>query len=168
MSVLVAYASKHGATAEIAEFIGRELRNRELNAEVASVETDPDPGPHAAFVIGSGVYGGLWLKPAERWVRAHQEELAGKEVWLFSSGPLGDLDVGEDQPGQLEYLTEALHPRDHQMFAGALDSSKLGFAERMMIKAVKAPEGDFRDWEAIGSWAAAIADVLVEAHPAGD
>jgi menaquinone-dependent protoporphyrinogen oxidase len=46
------------------------------------------------------------------------------------------------------------------MFFGALDRSKLGFGERMMVKAVKAPEGDFRDWAGIRSWADDIAREL--------
>jgi menaquinone-dependent protoporphyrinogen oxidase len=51
-------------------------------------------------------------------------------------------------------------PVDHRMFFGALDRSKLGFGERMLVKAVKAPEGDFRDWDAIQSWADDIAREL--------
>jgi menaquinone-dependent protoporphyrinogen oxidase len=48
-------------------------------------------------------------------------------------------------------------PIDHRMFFGALDRSALGFGERMIVKAVKAPEGDFRDWDAIRDWASGIA-----------
>jgi menaquinone-dependent protoporphyrinogen oxidase len=48
------------------------------------------------------------------------------------------------------------------MFFGALDRSKLAFGERMMVKAVKAPEGDFRDWNAISTWADEIARELAE------
>ena len=48
-------------------------------------------------------------------------------------------------------------PRDQRIFFGALDHHKLSFAERMMAKAVRAPEGDFRDWEAIEAWAESIA-----------
>ena len=46
------------------------------------------------------------------------------------------------------------------MFFGALDHEKLGFGERMMVKAVKAPQGDFRDWDAIAAWADEIASDL--------
>lgn len=47
-----------------------------------------------------------------------------------------------------------------RIFFGALDHSHLSFAERMMAKAVRAPEGDFRDWKAIEAWAASIAQEL--------
>lgn len=46
-----------------------------------------------------------------------------------------------------------LKPNDHRVFFGALDKAKLGFGERMIVKAVKAPDGDFRDWDAIKGWA---------------
>jgi menaquinone-dependent protoporphyrinogen oxidase len=53
-----------------------------------------------------------------------------------------------------------LRPKEHRTFFGALDKSKLGFGERMLVKAVKAPEGDFRDWDRIRGWADAIAQQL--------
>jgi hypothetical protein len=34
-----------------------------------------------------------------------------------------------------------------------------------MIKNVKAPMGDFRDWNAINAWARAIADALLRETP---
>jgi menaquinone-dependent protoporphyrinogen oxidase len=82
-------------------------------------------------------------------------------VWLFSTGPLGEqVQDEEEQPKQLAELRESLDPREHRVFFGALDLGRLGFGERMIAKAVKAPEGDFRDWEEIGSWVDAIADEL--------
>jgi menaquinone-dependent protoporphyrinogen oxidase len=56
---------------------------------------------------------------------------------------------------------ESIGPRDQRLFFGALDHHKLSFAERMMVKAVRAPEGDFRDWQAIEAWAASIARDLL-------
>ena len=44
----------------------------------------------------------------------------------------------------------------------SLDRTKLGFGERMMVKAVKAPDGDFRDWNAISAWADEIGRELAE------
>jgi len=60
----------------------------------------------------------------------------------------------------LAELTELLHPSDHRVFYGALDRSKLGFGERMAVKAAKVPEGDFRDWDAIDARADDIASAL--------
>lgn len=80
---------------------------------------------------------------------------------MFSSGPLGtEVIDAEEQPKELSELREMLEPRDHRLFYGALTRDKLGIAERMVVKAVKAPEGDFRDWDEIQVWATSIAAEL--------
>ena len=56
-----------------------------------------------------------------------------------------------------------IRPRDIAVFHGTVDMEKLNFIEKSMIKNVKAPIGDFRDWDAITSWAVMIADELKEA-----
>lgn len=52
---------------------------------------------------------------------------------------------------------QATHARDHRIFAGRLDASTLSLGERVAVRAVRAPEGDFRDWAAIRGWAREIA-----------
>ncbi|MEO8477887.1 MAG: flavodoxin domain-containing protein [Actinomycetota bacterium] len=159
--VLVAYASKHGSTQGIAEHIARHLSERGVAAEVrpASAVTELDQAD--AVIVGSAVYAGSWMKAATEFVHRFGEELPRVPVWLFSSGPLGeDVQDEDEQAKQLDELRRTLHPRGHKMFFGALDREQLSFGERMIAKAVKAPEGDFRDWDAIGSWADAISDEL--------
>ena len=158
MTVLVAYASKHGSTQEIAERIAEKLRQLGKEAETRSVDEVSDPESYEAFVIGSAIYYGSWLKEATEWVRRNQAVLAARPVWLFSSGPLGtEVKDAEPQPKELADVWETIGPRDQRIFFGALEHSRLSFAERMMVKAVRAPEGDFRDWQAIEAWAASIA-----------
>ena len=157
MTVLVAYASKHGSTQGIAE----QLRQLGKEAEARPVEEVTDPGSYEAFVIGSAVYYGSWLKEATEWVHHHQAVLAGHPVWLFSVGPLGtEVQDAEQQPKEMTEFQQAIRPREQRIFFGALDHSHLSFAERVMVKAVRAPEGDFRDWEAIDAWSASIARAL--------
>ena len=104
---------------------------------------------------------GRWLKEATDFARRHREQLTARPLWLFSSGPLGtDVVDDEEQPKELAELRETLEPRGHRLFDGALTRDALGFGERMIMKAVKAPEGDFRDWDDIRAWAATIADEL--------
>jgi len=104
---------------------------------------------------------GHWMKEAVEFVRRNRTALAGMPVWLFSSGPLGE-DHPEDMgiPATLDELLEQTGARDHQVFVGRLDKSELGFGERLISKVVKAPEGDFRDWDAIRAWAREIAQQL--------
>jgi menaquinone-dependent protoporphyrinogen oxidase len=158
MAVLVAYASKHGSTQEIAERIAEKLRQLGKEAEVQPVDTVKNPGSYEALVIGSAVYYGSWLKEATQWVHRNQAVLAQRPVWLFSSGPLGtDVKDAEQQPKEMAEFQQAIRPRDERIFFGALDHHKLSFPERMVVKAVKGPEGDFRDWQSIEAWAESIA-----------
>lgn len=167
MTVLIAYASKHGSTERIAHAIAERLRERGRPAEARPVD-DADPSGAEAVVLGSAVYAGSWMKQARRFAESHRTILNDKPVWLFSSGPTGpqpprDVGVSEEQ---LTSLREAIHPRDHRLFSGALDPRELGFLERQMVKAVRAPTGDFRDWNDIASYADEIAASLEVAPPA--
>jgi menaquinone-dependent protoporphyrinogen oxidase len=159
--ILVTYASKHGATEGIAQHIARSLSEAGKEAEARSVTEIDDLGSPDAVVLGSAVYAGSWRKEAVEFVDAHADQLARLPVWLFSSGPLGEQVVDdEEQPKQLGEIRERISPRGHRMFFGALDTRTLSFGERMLVKAVKAPEGDFRDWDAIRDWANKIASDL--------
>jgi menaquinone-dependent protoporphyrinogen oxidase len=158
MTVLVAYASKYGSTQGIAERIAEQLRQLGKEAEARPMDEVSDPGSYEALVIGSAIYYGSWLKEATDWVHRNRAVLAGRPVWLFSVGPLGtDFMDTEQQPKERAEFQQAIAPRDQRTFFGALDPSRLSFAERMLAKALRAPVGDFRDWEAIEAWAANIA-----------
>jgi len=166
MTVLVTYATKHGSTRGIAEAIGTTLADRGIPTEALPVDGVADAGRYDAVVLGSAVYMGRWLKEATEFARRHREQLTQRPLWLFSSGPLGTQVVDdEEQPKELAELRQTLGPRDHRLFFGALTRDALGFGERMVVKAVKAPEGDFRDWDEIRAWAATIADELAQQPP---
>jgi menaquinone-dependent protoporphyrinogen oxidase len=155
--ILVAYASKHGSTAGIGQRIAERLTDRGHEVDVRPVTEVDVLGRPEAIVLGSAVYAGSWRKEAVGFVERHREVLARTPVWLFSSGPLGHhVEDEEEQPRQLEEIREWIAPRDHRTFFGKLDLSALSYGERMIAKAVKAPEGDFRDWEAIDAWADGI------------
>ena len=163
--VLVAYATKYGATAEIAERIGQVLRQQGLRADVLPADRVSDLTSYQAVVLGSAVYIFRWRKEAARFLRANERALAERPVWLFSSGPTEQGDPvqateGWRLPKALQPIAERIHARDMAVFHGALDPQRMNLIERWMIKNVKAPVGDFRDWDAIASWAAAIADAL--------
>ena len=62
-------------------------------------------------------------------------------------------------------LMEQTGALGHRVFAGKLDKADLGRLERTMVRAVRAPEGDYRDWDEISEWATRIADSLSAAQP---
>ena len=169
--VLVAYATKYGATAEIAEKLGQVIRDAGLSADVVPADRVTDPGAYSAVVLGSAVYIGRWRKQAVRFLERYEAELTGKPVWLFSSGPTGEgdpvkLTQGWSFPAAQQPIADRIQPRDITLFHGALDRGKLNWLEKRMIKMVGAPEGDYRDWEAITAWGASIAAALRQAaHP---
>jgi len=173
VSVLIAYATKHGATQGIAERIAETLRAKGIEAEVWPVKAAPDLARYDAFVIGSALYMFHWMKEAASFVRRNQTALAGRPVWLFSSGPLGDDVVnekGQDPrvaagPKELDELKAAVAARGHHVFFGAYQRGKpIGLGERFVALMPAArdalPEGDFRDWDEIERWAERIAAEL--------
>lgn len=165
--VLVAYATKYGATVEIAEKIGEALRQAGLPADVLPAASVSDLSAYQGVVLGSAVYIGQWRKEAVRFLQAYETVLAEKLVWLFSSGPTGEGDPvelvqGWQLPGKLRPIADRIGARDIAVFHGAVDVTKLNFLEKWMLKNVKSPTGDFRDSEALKSWATAIADEMKE------
>ncbi|SNT60853.1 menaquinone-dependent protoporphyrinogen oxidase [Asanoa hainanensis] len=159
MKVLVTAASKHGSTAEIAEAIAEEIR---AGGHVVVVRPLPggDVDGFDAVVLGSSVYLGRWLKEATDFVRRHGPELRRRRVWLFSSGPVGDLPRPGDQAVDVSEVERATGAAGHAVFAGRLDRSRLTFGEKAIVLSLRAPEGDFRDWTAIHDWATFVATDL--------
>jgi menaquinone-dependent protoporphyrinogen oxidase len=158
MKVLVAYESKHGSTKAIAERIATTLSAHDLDAVARPIHESAGFAGYDAYVIGSAVYYGGWMKEAVEFVREHEFWLVDKPVWLFSSGPIGTSLPAD--PREMSSLRETTQPRDHHVFYGALDRDELSIGERLIVGALKAPDGDFRDWNEIEHWADGIAQQL--------
>lgn len=160
LKVLVTAASKHGATAEIGDRIAGELSGRGHTVtnrppeEVGRVEN------FDAVVLGSAIYAGRWRPEARDFVDEFGRSLLDRHLWLFSSGPLGEPPKPDEDPMDIPAIVEATRPHQHRIFPGKLDPEVLGMAERAIVRALRAPHGDFRDWEAIEAWAGEIADAL--------
>lgn len=159
MRVLISAASRHGATADISQHIADILTVRGLEATVADPMEVGDLDQFQAVVVGSAVYAGHWLREAKELVGrviAH----GGLDVWLFSSGGVGDPPVPDADPVEIADFSVLARAHDHRLFAGKIDMSTLNFGERAIMRAVRAQEGDFRPWEDIATWAGTIAEVL--------
>jgi menaquinone-dependent protoporphyrinogen oxidase len=158
MKVLVTAASKYGGTRGIAEAIGKTLEESGHTAVVIDPDVVGDLEGYDAVVLGSGVYMGRWMVAAT----SIADRLASHPhpTWLFSSGPVGEPPSPEEVPADVAQITELIGARGHRLFGGKLFKSELGFAERAVVTALRAPEGDFRDWDAIAAWARRIAAEL--------
>jgi menaquinone-dependent protoporphyrinogen oxidase len=181
MKVLVVYASKSGFTKGIAEFIAERLRGRGIQADALEAGAARNTNDYDAFVIGSAIYMFHWAKEAKEFVSKNKELLAVRPVWLFSSGPVGTKPTnakGQDLlevsgPSEIGELRESTKARDHRVFFGGLDGSRLkgtmGLVYKTMMRSQtvrsEMPEGDFRDWKAIEAWASGIADALEAKSP---
>ena len=156
MTVQVVVASKHGSTREVAQAIADELGAELRDAS----EVDGFEGADAV-TLGSAIYGGRWPEPARKLVDERAEELGRLPTWLFSVGPIGDPPKPEDAgPDKINQVVASTRAHGHEVFAGKLEYAALGRLERMMVKALRAPEGDYRDWDAIRNWARSIASEL--------
>jgi menaquinone-dependent protoporphyrinogen oxidase len=173
LKVLVAFASKHGSTWGIAEFIGEKLRQRGLDVDVLDITRDEPKnlGNYDAFVLGSALFFGHWMKEARKFVSRNKSNLSKHPTWLFSSGPTGKerkdskgrdlLDPSVSGPFELQELKSELeHVRDHRVFFGSFDTNHMGFFTRQLMKSSTireaTPIGDFRDWNEIDNWTSAI------------
>ncbi len=166
MKVLVSASSRYGSTAEIAQVVAEVLRSDGLDVSVVEPGAVESLETFDAVVLGSAVYTGHWLAPAIGLAERVGREIPGRPVWLFSSGPVGDpsrklvQQMGAD-PVDLPALFQATRARGHRMLAGKLDSHKLRGLQRAALFIMRGIEGDFRDWDAVRSWAQSIADVLL-------
>ena len=169
MRVLVAYATHYGATRGIAEKIAATLRAHDLEVDLHNVDELGylEGVDYDAYVIGSAIHAGGWIKDATEFVHSNLPVLAIRPVWLFSSGPIGDKAVAAPQPDprQIAELRRSLDVQGHIVFGGAFDPktadmSRAGWLERQ-VSTHLFPVGDYRNWEEIEQWAGAIAEELM-------
>lgn len=164
--ILITYASKYGATREIAERITAVLHQAGLQTDLQPVDGVRDLASYQAVILGSAVYVGKWQKEAVAFLQTHEKSLADQPVWLFSSGPTGEGDPvelleGKSLPTSLQPVVSRIRPRDVMVFHGYINPDKINPIEKWAVKnLVKKPLGDFRDWQAILDWSTGIADAL--------
>ena len=153
MKVAVAVASRHGSTAEVADAIADELRSSGHEVSVLPVETLDGTPEGDAVIVGSPLYLGRWMKDARHLAADLAAEAGDRPLYAFTCGPLGDppepeVPDGEEILGPIEPLV-----RLHEVLGGRLDPGELNRRERLVAGAVKAPEGDFRDFDAARAFA---------------
>lgn len=163
--VLIAYATKYGATKEIAEAVGETLQAAGLAVDVLPAADVVALDDYSAVILGSAVYAGSWRGDAVTFLETHEAALAARPTWIFSGGPTGEGDPvemmkGWNMPDAQKPLIERIQPRSVAFFHGVIDTGKLNLAERLIIRAFRAPAGDFRDWDSINAWATSIATAL--------
>ena len=160
--ILVSAGSKHGSTSQIADRIAAVLTERGHPVDVKAPEQVTDLSDYQVVVLGSAVYAGHWTPSAKGLADRIAASNSNPVTWIFSSGPVGDPPKPEEDPVDVAPIMQATSAREHRVFAGKIDKTKLSFGEKAIVVAVRAAEGDFRNWNEIESWAHEIADRLVK------
>jgi menaquinone-dependent protoporphyrinogen oxidase len=158
---LVAYASRHGSTKEVAATITAGLRSAGLDADLLSAEAAIVAGTsgYDAVVLGGSLYTGRWHADARRFVRRHHAALAQLPLAVFALGPrsLEATELAASRKQLDAALTRLkIEPRLVAVFGGVVDPATLHFPFSRM------PRSDARDWEAITAWTAEVGAMIVE------
>src|SRR4051794_14057992 len=128
-SVLIAYATRAGSTAEVAEAVGEALQNAGVPAEVQPVSQINSLAGREAVILGAPVYIGRFPKEFHEFLELHHEALAGMRPWCFVLGPVqnkptefeGARKQAERQLGQYPWLRIA----ELRVFAGRWSATNL-------------------------------------------
>jgi menaquinone-dependent protoporphyrinogen oxidase len=167
--VLVAFATRFGSTADVAEAIGMCLEQVGAFADVRPVDEVTHLDRYDAIMLGSAVRSGKWLPEAVQFLEAHRYVLKTLPVAYFTLCLTLRHDTPENRRTVLDYHTPLLNdfpevrPVSIGMFAGMLDFADLPLATRRMSRAAGIPEGDFRDWSLIRDWTLETMPMLVSA-----
>lgn len=159
MQVLIAYGSKRGGTAGLAEMIGDELTAAGLKTVVKPAREVRSLEGFDSVVIAGALYAARWHRDARQFARRHATELRGRPVWLVSSGPLDDSAATGTIPPvkHVAKVMTQIGARGQVTFGGRLESTAKGFPA---IAMAKTKAGDWRDRAHVHTWASAVAAEL--------
>lgn len=166
---LLAYASRAGSTAEVADRVGDVLRNSGIDVDVRSVKDVTEIAGYDSLVLGSAIWAGKPLPEMLRFVAEQRAAMSGMPVAYFILCEQLREYTPANRQVALGYVTplRKLHePVSIGMFAGRRDFSKVHPLLRwLLMRVFRFAEGDWRDWAQIRTWAAAAAGQLVQAGP---
>lgn len=159
MRVLIAYGSKRGATAGLAEMIAGEFDKAGLPAVAEPARKVRKLDDVDAVVIAGSLYANRWHKDARRFARRHAEALRHHPVWLVSSGPLDDSATTRDisPVKHVSAAMAAIGARGQVTFGGRLSADAKGFPASAIAKK---NAGDWRDQAHVHRWVSAVAEEL--------
>ncbi len=154
--ILVAYASKAGSTVEIANHVAKKIAENGRTVDVLPVNKVEDLTAYQAIILGSAIRIGAVLPEISKFVETNKEILQTKSLSIFVVCMTLKDDTEENRKTVSDYLEpirNVVHPASEGQFAGVMDLTKLNLIERLMMKSMKTPQGDFRDWDQIDQWA---------------
>jgi menaquinone-dependent protoporphyrinogen oxidase len=158
--VLVAYATKHESTHEVAAALAARMRIRGAEVDVRPASEVGTLAPYGAVVLGGALYAGRWHRDARRFLDRRHEELRRLPLAVFAMGPLklepADVDASRRQLDRALAKEPDLVPVSVRIFGGVVDPAKLRFPFTHM------DASDARDWDAVSAWAEELVRRLAE------
>ena len=156
--VLIAYATKHGSTHEVAESVAAHFADIGVEAHTLPAQLVESIDEDQAVVLGAPLYMGRWHRDARAFLRRFRTELASKPLAAFALGPTAD------EPKQWEEARAQLYralthvpgvePVTVGLFGGAIVPETLHFPFSRI------PAGDLRDWDEIRDWTHRLPEAL--------
>ena len=133
MKTIIFYATKYGATAEIA----KRIADRIDGATIYDLkENIPELSAFDCVIIGSSLYIGSVRKEAKAFLSKHDEVLQSKSIGLFLSGL--DKDHAPQEYFEKNFPQELLTAAKTTCFPGGIyDPEKAGWFDRFILKAAK-------------------------------
>jgi menaquinone-dependent protoporphyrinogen oxidase len=153
--VLVAYASKHGSTREVAERVAQVMRGAGFAVDLMPAAEVGHLRGYDTVILGGALYTGRLHKEARGFLVRHREALSVRTVAVFAMGPrtleASEVAGSRSQLDRALAKTPEVEPISVAIFGGVVDPAKLRFPFNRM------PASDARDWAAIEAWAAELA-----------
>jgi menaquinone-dependent protoporphyrinogen oxidase len=159
--ILVAYGSKSGSTAEIAEFMASELVKKGFAVDLKPAKDVESVDEYKTVIVGGPIWAGSWPGPVTDFIKNNKDTLKEKKVAYFLTCLSLTEDKEESRKAEEKYLEKEramVEPISEGRFAGKMDSSKLNFFFKIMMKMMKAKDADHRDWEKIKEWVSEVAE----------
>lgn len=162
ISVLVTYATRHGATQEIAEAAAAALREGGLEVDVRPAREVRSLAGYGAVVLGAPLYMFHLHGDARRFLSRHRRDLMERPVAVFAGGPFG-VGKGDEWAEVRANLDKELAkfpwltPIALKVVGGRFDPAKLRFPWNWVPALKRMPASDLRDWQAIRAWASGLA-----------
>ncbi|MDI6712495.1 MAG: flavodoxin domain-containing protein [Anaerosomatales bacterium] len=160
--VLVVFATGSGCTESVAGWVAEEAAARGLEPTLRDAKSDPSPEGFDGVAVGSGLRAGKWHGAAEQWLKRHAERLHEVPCAVFSVGMravAGDASEGEATARQAAERA-GIEPAATASLPGWFFPKRFSLPERLILKAMKTPEGDFRDEAVVRAWAAQALDAM--------
>jgi menaquinone-dependent protoporphyrinogen oxidase len=154
--ILVTYATRAGSTVGVADAIALGLRQRGFLVEVRPAKENPSVKGYQAVIVGSAIRQGSWLPEAIAFLIHNQAALRRVRVALFTVHMLNrgdDEQSRQNREAYLDALRPLVLPVAHVFFPGKIDPARLSLIDRLLVRLIQPPIGDFRDWDQIRGWA---------------